>query len=322
MKTFDEVLEETEDGKRHLLLGNGFSQSWNSDIFSYKNLLDKANFGSRNEAIKGVFEKLETYDFEAVMHTLNSSVHVAQSFNEYPAFVQGIYRDSECLKNTLISTITKTHPSFPYDIEDSKYVAARRFLSGFSNIFTVNYDLLMYWARNKEKLAPIEFQSDDGFRKNRVWVGKGTEQNVFFLHGGLHLYDELGVIKKHAYSVDGETIIDKVKDNLKLNKFPIFVSEPNYEKKLDRILHNPYLNYCYESLGGIADSLIVYGHSMDESDNHIFEKISMSKVENVYISIFGDPDSPINRRAKSNAESYFNRCNVTFYQAESVKVWG
>lgn len=320
MKLFSQVLEETAGGNRHLLLGNGFSQAWNSDIFRYENLLEKANLGNRNEAIKGVFAKLETYDFEVVMKTMLASIFVAQSFNEYPAFVKGIRRDAECLKNSLITTISKTHPSFPYEISIDEYVATRMFLKNFSNIFTVNYDLLLYWARNMQNLLPNDFESDDGFRQNRTWVGSDTKQNVFFLHGGLHLYDESGVIKKHAYTMYGETIIDQVRDNLEVNKFPIFVAEPDHIKKLDRIRHNPYLNFCYESLGEIGDSLIIFGHSMDDTDTHIFDKVSCSNIKNVYVSIYGDPNSQSNRRARANSQSYFS-CPIHFYDAKSVQLW-
>lgn len=320
MKSFAEVLEDTAVGDRHILLGNGFSQAWNGDIFRYENLLEKANFGTRNEAIKGIFAKLKTYDFEVVMKTMLASIFVSQSFNEYPAFVEGIRRDSECLKNTLITTISKNHPNFPYEISNDEYSATRIFLENFKNIFTVNYDLLLYWARNVQNLAPKDFETDDGFRQNRTWVGSDTRQDVFFLHGGLHIYDESGVIKKHAYTVHGETIIDQVRENLQANNFPIFVAEPDHIKKLDRIRHNPYLNFCYESLGKIGGSLIIFGHSMDETDTHIFNKVSCSNIENVYVSIYGDPASKSNRRARANAESYFS-CPVQFYDAGSVQVW-
>lgn len=320
MKSFAQVLEDTAVGDRHLLLGNGFSQAWNSDIFRYENLLEKANFGIRNEAIKGVFAKLKTYDFEVVMKTMIASVFVAQSFNKYPVFVEGIRRDAECLKNSLITTISETHPDFPYDISNDEYSVTRIFLNNFSKIFTVNYDLLLYWARNKQDVHPKDFETDDGFRQNRTWVGSETKQNVFFLHGGLHIYDESGVIKKHAYTADGETIIVQVRENLIKDNFPIFVAEPDSIKKLDRIRHNPYLNFCYEHLGKISGSLVIFGHSMDETDTHIFDKISSSNVGNVYISIYGDPNSQSNRRVKANAESYFS-CPVHFYDAKSVQVW-
>jgi hypothetical protein len=322
VQNFDDALKATEGRNKNLLLGNGFSQSWSHDTFNYKNLLDKANFDIRNNGIKGVFEKLETYDFETVMGAMKSGIYVAQSFNEYPAFVKGVERDIELVKNILVSTITKTHPDLPHRIRDGQYVSARKFLSKFPKIFTLNYDLLLYWARNKVNLEPNNFHSDDGFRQGLTWVGGGTKQNVFFLHGALHLYDDLGTIKKHACTDYGDSIIEQVSENLRLNKFPIFVSEPNSKKKLDRIMHNPYLNYCYEKLGDIEDCLFIYGHSMDETDSHIFEQVHNSKVKSVYVSVYGNENSPSNRRLKANADAYFHACDVNYFQAETANVWG
>ncbi|WP_299267911.1 DUF4917 family protein [uncultured Psychrosphaera sp.] len=321
MKLFAQVLEEIEDKEVSLLLGNGFSQAWDYNIFNYKNLLASANFGSRDQAIKSIFHKLGTYDFETVMQTMISSIYVSQSFNEYPAFVEGIQLDAEKLKSTLVTTIADTHPSVPNNITNEQYELARNFLNSFNNIFTLNYDLLMYWARNMNELEPDNFTTDDGFRGNRTWTGEETDQNVFFLHGGLHLYDEGGVIKKHTYTEYGETIIDQVKANLDKNNFPIFVAEPNHHKKLDKILHNPYLNYCYTQLGKISDSLVIYGHSMDETDTHIFDKVDRSGIRDVYVSIYGDANSWENRRTKANALSSFSTCTVHFYQAESTHIW-
>ncbi|MEQ9891402.1 hypothetical protein [Pectobacterium aroidearum] len=56
MKTFTDVLKETKDKNRQLLLGNGFSQAFDKNIFNYKNLLESANFGNRNEKIKKIFQ--------------------------------------------------------------------------------------------------------------------------------------------------------------------------------------------------------------------------------------------------------------------------
>jgi hypothetical protein len=60
----------------------------------------------------------------------------------------------------------------------------------------VNYDLLLYWALMQREMPPsIDF--DDGFREPDdgpaeyvTWdVQKTGEQNVFYLHGGLHIFD-------------------------------------------------------------------------------------------------------------------------------------
>lgn len=255
------------------------------------------------------------------MQTMLNSIYISQSFNEYPEFVAGIQLDAEKLKNSLVSTIAKTHPNSSNEITDNRYESTRRFLSNFSNIFTLNYDLLLYWARNMNNLPPDGFNTDDGFRERGIWKGDETDQNIFFLHGGLHIYDESGIIKKHLYTNNGERIIDQVRTNLSKNHFPIFVAEPNHEKKLDKILHNPYLNYCYKKLMNIDGSLVIFGHSIDDTDTHIFTQAQNSAINNVYISIFGNENTKDNKKTKSNAESFFHTCTVNFYQAESTPIW-
>lgn len=180
MKTFAKVLEETEDSNRHILLGNGFSQAWSYKIFNYKNLLDSANFGIRDSAIKSIFYGLNTFDFEMVMQTMISSIYVCQSYNSYPTLVQAIKNDAELLKSTLVTAIAENHPSLPSEITDQEFEMARNFLYQFDSIFTLNYDLLMYWARNVINLDPDNFDTDDGFRKYGIWTGEDTNQNVFF----------------------------------------------------------------------------------------------------------------------------------------------
>lgn len=68
MLTYSEALEQVEEGGRpSIILGNGFSRAWRDDIFNYANLLEAANFGPCDVQIRALFQRLETYDFEAVM---------------------------------------------------------------------------------------------------------------------------------------------------------------------------------------------------------------------------------------------------------------
>ncbi|WP_074218047.1 DUF4917 family protein [Vreelandella aquamarina] len=187
----------------------------------------------------------------------------------------------------------------------------------------INYDLLFYWARNKYSLAPENYRTDDGFRAQRRWEGHGTDQEVYFLHGGLHIFDTGKYIKKHVCTDDGFTIIEQVRNNLGRGNFPLFVSEPTHEKKKQRIDHNPYLNYCYQALGNLNGILFIHGHSMDDNDKHIFDKIKSSRVAKVFVSIYGDENTDANSRTKANAIAFlqsFNR-SVEFYQAETAPVW-
>jgi len=330
--TFQEAIKvtnskEKDDNSPSILLGNGFSQAWNAKIFNYANLLESANFGKRDKNLRALFKHFDTYNFELVMNQLEATEQVLDLYGINTQTLKQIRDDKEILKNALITAISKTHPKLPNEVSDNQFIAVRFFLDKFKNIYTLNYDLLMYWARNKSNLLP-EFSTDDGFRKfNQCnqWIGYNesyTNQNVHFLHGGLHIYDTGEHVKKHAYQENsGTSIIEKVRENLDDGKFPLFVSEPTSQKKKNRIEHNPYLNYCYQSLRKLNGILFIYGHSIDDNDQHIFDQIKESNVNKVFVSIYGDKNSKANIRAKANANAFLHPLKVDFFQAESAPVW-
>lgn len=324
MISFKKALDQVEEGEKpSALLANGFSQAWNHDIFNYQNLLAAASFDSRDAEIRGLFARFDTYDFEAVMRALVSAREVVDQYGGNEGLVKQIESDQELLKDALISAISNTHPDLPAKITDAQFTSARLFLSKFRQIFTLNYDLLMYWARNKPNLDPENYSSDDGFRKHQLWKGIGTNQQVHFLHGGLHIYDSGFDIAKHACTNDGVSIIEQVRENLNYGKFPLFVSEPSHEKKKSRIERHPYLSYCYQALRDLTGSLFIHGHSFDENDKHIFDQLRKSKLSKVFVSIYGDENSEENRRTKANALAYLGRpgLEVVFYDASTAPIW-
>lgn len=324
MQTFQEAIDSVgDDSKPSIVLANGFSQAWDSRIFNYKNLFEAADFGDRNAVIRLLFDNLNTYDFEAISKQLTAAETVLKAYDHNNVLIESIVTDRDVLKNSLITAISDTHPDLPNEITDDQYVAVRTFLSQFNKIFSLNYDLLFYWARNKCNLAPENYKTDDGFRASHRWIGHGTDQNVYFLHGGLHIYDMGHYIEKHVCTNDGVTIIEQVRENLEDGNFPLFVSEPTHEKKRQRIDHNPYLNYCFQALRNLSGSLFIHGHSMSEHDKHIFDQIKSSRVSKIFVSIYGDEDTAENTRTKANAMAFLQTpCkSVKFYQAESASIW-
>jgi hypothetical protein len=323
MITFDEAIQRTHGKKKPaILLGNGFSQSCQPKIFNYSNLYSAAHFGQRDKIIRSIFDELQTYDFEMVMRTLLAGELVVDKYQGDQKLNEFLKEDQEILKNALLKAISDTHPELPSAITQAQYEACRKFLSKFCAIYTLNYDLLMYWARNKNEIQPIPWNTDDGFRKGGVWNGYETDQDIFFLHGGLHLFRDGGAIKKHI-SQEFNSIIEQVKQNLARNIFPIFVSEPTAERKKIRIDNNPYLTYCYRSLRSTDSPVFIFGHSMDENDKHIFDQISASKTDSVFVSIYGDENSEGNMRLKANAMAYLQKANrsVDFFDAASAPAW-
>ncbi|MFJ3048263.1 DUF4917 family protein [Herbaspirillum chlorophenolicum] len=321
---FDDIKNSIIEGDAiSVLLGNGFSQSWNAGIFNYKNLFERADFGARHEAIKNIFSKLNTFDFESAMEKMLATASILEEYDPTHVLIPQIRDDAERLKEALITAIATTHPSRPSEVARDGYRSCREFLQFFDEIYTVNYDLLMYWARNQNELEPEGFRSDDGFRVEQKWRSHGTNQNIFFLHGALHLFDTKISVKKHVYKTDGETIIDQVRNNLRENKFPLFVSEPSSTQKEAKILHNQYLTFCFEQLGMLTGTLIIYGHSLDASDKHIFDRIKSSRVNNIYVSLFGPENSEENLRTQANARTYLGKptISVKFFDATTVPLW-
>lgn len=323
-QTFEQALAKIEEGERpSILLGNGFSRDWQNDIFNYANLLEAADFGPRSAELRELFRRLDTYDFEAAMRALSFTKTVLESYGDHHALVAEVERDQDLLKEALISAISNTHPDLPQEVTREQYICARRFLSLFGQIFTVNYDLLFYWARNQGELPPEHYSTDDGFRAGRRWQGYGTDQEVHFLHGGLHIYEHGYDVKKHTFSDGGVSIIAQVRGNLEGDRFPLFVSEPTSSKKRRRIEHNPYLHYCYRALSDLQGSFFVLGHSLDENDQHIFDRVRGSSVNQVFVSLYGDEDSPENTRTKANALAFLGTAtrSVEFFDAQSAGIW-
>ncbi|MET1652397.1 DUF4917 family protein, partial [Yersinia enterocolitica] len=239
MISFDDAFDSLPEGSvPSIILGNGFSQSWDAEIFNYSQLYNVADFGDRHEAITSIFTHLQTYDFERVMQSLISAETVIALYDEGNPLIQRIREDQEILKNALINAIAEKHPLLPNAIGDDNYIMARGFLAKFDDVFTLNYDLLVYWAKNKIALAPVNYNIDDGFRVGRTWQGFGTKQKIHCLHGGIYIYEEYGDIKKHTCTYNGTTIIEQVRANLRNNKFPLFVSEPTSQKKKEKIKTN------------------------------------------------------------------------------------
>lgn len=305
-----------------ILLANGFSQAWDHTVFNYKSLFEKADFGTREIEIRNLFTEFETYDFEKIMRALESAQKVCESYGVDKNKIIEIKDDQEQLKNSLVQVISETHPLRSSYVLTSQYEKAKPFIKRFSKIFTLNYDLLLYWIINKNDISPLGYFTDDGFRVE-TWENVGS-QNVFYLHGGLHIYDNGVTIKKDRFKdhVD-KAIVDHVKENLNIGKFPLFVSEPNCEAKLQRIKHNPYLNSCYKELKNLNGSLFIYGHSMDKNDKHIFDQINLSQVKNIYISIFGDEHSEQNKTTMANARRFIDTRNIKieFYDADTTPIW-
>jgi hypothetical protein len=120
----------------------------------------------------------------------------------------------------------------------------------------------------------------------------GRQKGLFFLHGALHLYSVNGELRKRCWSRTGMPLTALIKTGLAQREYPLFVAEGLANKKLEQIQRSPYLWYCLDKLACIKSPLVVFGHSLGESDRHIRDVLARNEtLDTLYISVRGDPNS-------------------------------
>jgi hypothetical protein len=234
--------------------------------------------------------------------------------------------------------ITESHPENPTSISDTQYLSCYEFLKYFKGgkRYTFNYDLLVYWVYmhfldNKQNTLT----NDDGFRTDVgdssmvTWeIGREHQQNMYYLHGAMHIFkDELGKIQKYTWRNGDKTIGLQVKESIENGQFPVFISEGTQEHKLKRIKENGYLARSFSSLKGITGDLFIFGHSIRDEDDHVFEVMNSNrKITRIFISLFGDQESGNNQRIIQKVnhwrEQYtLNGREYVFYDSTTAKIW-
>lgn len=337
--TFDQALKQAQGGKRHVLLGNGFSRACRNDLFAYEALFTRAK-DKLSESAKKAFHALKTTDFESVMRALKQAVELVKVYAPTnPKLAKKLAADADKLRDVLAQAIASSHPDRPNTIKDTEFVACRAFLSHFNNMYTFNYDLLLYWALMHNDVDDLTITCNDGFHQPEegaedyvVWeMGDVGSQNVFYLHGALHVFDAGAEVQKYTWCNTGIALVDQIRDALKENRYPIYVTEGDSESKMRRIQHSAFLSRAFRSFANISGSLFIYGHSLGGNDEHALRLIEKGTIKTVYVSIYGNPRSNDNQRIIVRAEAFRearnnssrrNKLDVRFFDAASAKVWG
>jgi Domain of unknown function (DUF4917) len=257
---------------RSIVLGNGFSIAQTQGQLSYTNLLEQSNLPATSP-IRTLFTTLDTVDFEEVVEALEHAAKVEGAYND--ATRRALFEaDAQVLRESLIHAIRAVHPANITAIPDAQFVACYDFLRNFTTYYTLNYDLLLYWAnlKNDTNLFTDGFGLESAVNGFRAFNPKG-HCNVYNLHGGLHLFPRRdgGTGKRIA---SGEHLLDSITDVIEnAHLLPTFVAEGTSTKKMSKINSNAYLNHCYRNLKEKGGSIFVFGHAASPNDHHIYEAI-------------------------------------------------
>lgn len=333
---FDDLIQRCDNCDKNLLLGNGFSIAYDKTVFDYQNLINDSKLPLK---IKKIFKIFKTNDYELVLNNLKI---LSEAFHNRNIAVE-LLNLMQLIKRDLVRTILSKHPKSQFEIEIKRKENTLLFLLNFDKIFTLNYDLLLYWVimyhldiKNAKVCseyigADSNYKPDDGFEKNSpydcVWTNNRGKQNIYYIHGTLpFFYDDIKTYKI-KYDTDNDvSLLKQIKGYIKDNISPLVITEGNSDDKLQWIKQSTYLNDCYQQLGLIKDVLFIHGHSLDKKDKHIFEAINDNKnIKKIYISVHQQKENLKDKRKKS--DTFFatrekeGTLNVEFYDAESVNIW-
>ncbi len=322
-------------GERNCLVGNGMSMAFDSNLFSYDSLLKTANFAENDPIIESVFQSLKTTDFESVANALINTQTIAQTFAQNDFAVQ-LGQAIELLKSSLISSVSDNHPKNKNNVTDDQALKCQQFFKNFTDtkgvVFSLNYDLLIYWSILRKTPINTQLNVSDGFGfydNNYVcFQGDAAPKvpNFLFPHGTLFFFEKAGKVLKPKAAAFGKEIIEIIKSHLNNGMFPIFVSEGSSAQKFARIRQNHYLNYCFDRIDTCKDDFYIFGHSLKwESDSHILLKIAQNKnIKRLFASYFGgeaERDVIIGNLHHIKGKSERTDLEICTYPAATVQCW-
>lgn len=303
-----------------LLLGNGASRAvW--DGFNYSSLYDLADEAGRIDSrLKRLFSDFETTDFEYILKLLSQTKRVNKILRIDDGFTPSLYRK---IKRALIDTIRDIHPK--HEQIKTQLLPMARFMKRFPTVLSLSYDLLVYWAMLEGndkygKWFKDGFVEDGRFDNDYHYLyephGADGATLVFYPHGSLILATELlGDEIKLSRSGD-KYLLDQILNIWETgDHVPLFVSEGETEEKLQAIRRSNYLKTVYDyEVNSDTESLVAYGWSFRDEDEHILRGIISGGVNRIAVSVHKSSGN-----IESFCESVEHKVNRLYYELKKVK---
>lgn len=289
------------DSSSGLLLGNGFSITCWPD-FRYASLFERASQqGFLDERATQLFDGLGTVGFEVVLDALRHARSVARAWGEDTSRLE---ETESCVRYALFSAVRDVHVPHPH-LTNALLPLAEE-LRRFRAIFTTNYDLIPYWsfmAASAPTGAPpcIDFfhKGKDTNAKSLFFSRERAETDLqreatwlFYLHGGLHLFqngENVCKVRQSQHSnEDTRAILQWIERE---NHEPLIVTEGQAARKRAFIHENPYLDWAFEQFEAHDAPLVIFGHSLNmDADGHLLDVLCKWSPRAIALSVY--PSDP------------------------------
>ncbi|KAB7692462.1 DUF4917 family protein [Plesiomonas shigelloides] len=328
---FQELLNECE-GAKSIILGNGFGISFDiamgQNNFNWRSLLDLCDILPSSQLYRVLSEN--KFDFELAHQKLNHAIDILNLYTPESPLIILLEEQIQYLRQQLIVAVGASHPpSFVQQRTqrereqlNQRVSNCRTFLSTFDKVFSLNYDLLLYWVRcyrhpNLGRDSFTRVGDDLAFIPN-------DNANFFFPHGSLFIYrDGISAIKS-ASSLDNP-ILARLEENIRNGRFPMCISEGTGLQKLKEIQKNSYLLYSYNKIKESTGSIFTFGCSfLDNKDSHIIEAMCRSQATRIVVGEFR-PDEAARSRlvhefARVQAELRTNK-TIVIANSDGTQIW-
>jgi hypothetical protein len=257
------------------------------------------------------------------MRALEHAARIEEAYADTVKSAQ-FQRDAETVREALVHAVRAVHPGVHFEIPDHQIESCAEFLSNFEKVFTLNYDLQLYWV-----ILRASRNHTDGFGLGPEASGFRTFNeaafcSTYYLHGALHLFeDKSGDTKKRVLT--SSTIIDDIANTIRISRtLPLFVAEGTTVQKIRKINSVAYLRNCYQTLKGITGHLFVFGHSASDNDIHIYDAIFSSRELKKLFFCVHNPAKDWSLLREKLARFAERRRDVSIHYVDSAtaKVWG
>jgi Domain of unknown function (DUF4917) len=299
-----------------LVVGNGLSINIWRD-FAYSRLFEQASLDC---VARRLFSDFDTENFETVLEALWHAEKTLSALDQQTDAVTKLY---EKVQSALFQAVRKVHVPWRR-VDRGRLQRISDALRSHRLVFTLNYDLLTYWAamQHGANLAIRDFfwSDDHAFDISDATLAKASTA-LLYLHGGLHLWQDSKSGRTGKWTTkrgSGVTLLSSLEASVSSipSRRPLFVSEGTSAQKMAVIRRSDYLTYALQTLSDNTSNTVIFGASFGDQDKHIASAITSGPKRHIAISIRpGTQDQ--NAAAIANYRASLPRHRLHFFDSTS-----
>lgn len=272
-----------------------------------------------------VFRRLGTRNFEQVLSRLRIAAEVSAALGLPAAPFMEQY---ERIRDALAAAVHYVH--IPWDrLPNDVLITIGEALSRYSCVYSTNYDIVIYWAAMQMNARPTKHEFKDYFWTKgdeettefhisdvEVWGGDVTR--ILYLHGALHLVRTLDGGTYKVCNNEGARVLDRFGEPILDGAVPLIVSEGDSSSKLASIEQSSYLSHALAVFSFDKHPLVILGHSLGSTDEHLVDAIDQGFPENRrQIAIGLHPEGGSSADQERHFRARLGKADLIFFDART-----